>query len=112
MSDILKLTEGYVAAFGTRDINKVANYFADEFELTDPDVSALGPKGPVLEYIERLFSSHDTLEFEARNILVDGDKSVIHFTLALEDIVFDGVDVITWKFEKMTSMHAYLTRRS
>lgn len=111
MADIRQLTAGYVAAFDARDLDKLADYLADGFELTDPEVTALTPKGDVLDYIRGLFNGHESLSFEAQSILVDGDASVIHFTLTLDAFVLDGVDVITWKSGKMTSMQAYLTPR-
>lgn len=112
MSDIRKLTEEYVAAFNACDLDKVASHFAADFKLTDPDVTALTPKNEVIKYIKKLFSSHDTLRFEASSIIVDGHKSVIHFSLTLGTLVLDGVDIIDWEFSKMKSMHAYLTPRN
>ena len=111
MTDIRQLTAGYVAAFDARDLDKLADYLADEFELSDPEVTALTPKGDVLDYIRGLFDGHESLSFKAQSILVDGDVSVIHFILTLEELVLDGVDVITWKSGRMTSMQAYLTQR-
>jgi ketosteroid isomerase-like protein len=111
MTDIRKLTEEYVAAFDIRDLDKIVNHFAEDFQLTDPDVTVLTPKGDVIDYIERLFSTHKTLSFKARDILVDGNTSVIHFTLKLDTMTLDGVDVISWKLGKMSCMHAYLTPR-
>ena len=54
MTDIRKLTEEYVAAFDKRDLEKVAKHFAKDFELTDPNVSALTPKSAVIDYIKKL----------------------------------------------------------
>ena len=112
MTDIRQLTEEYVTAFDARDIDKVASLFAKDFILTDQEVTALTPKSDVIKYIKRLFVSHETLSFEARDIVVDGEKSVIHFTLTLDKLVLDGVDVITWKCSNMTTMTAYLKKRN
>ena len=109
MTDIRQLTEEYVAAFDMRDLDGVANLFAEDFVLTDSDVTALTPKDSVINYIQRIFSSHKHLSFEARNILVDGNVSVIHFTLILDQMTFNGVDLITWRNQKMSSMQAYLS---
>lgn len=108
MIDIRKLTAGYVEAFDSRDLEKVGGYFAEEFELTDPEVTALTPKNDVLDYIKGLFDTHETLNFEAHNIIADGNVSVIHFTLTLGALVLNGVDIITWESDKMISMKAYL----
>jgi ketosteroid isomerase-like protein len=112
MVNIRKLTEDYIAAFDSRDLDQIAELLAEGFELTDPDVMALTPKKKVLEYIKHLFDAHESLSFEAHLVLVDGDVSVIHFTLTLDSIVLDGVDMITWKSGHMTSMKAYLTPQS
>jgi ketosteroid isomerase-like protein len=112
MTDIRKLTTGYVAAFNARDIDQVAKYLADGFELSDPEVSALTPKNSVVDYINHLFTSHEFLSFDAHSIFVDGSVSVIHFTLTLDKQMLDGVDVISWNSGKMIAMHAYLTKRS
>lgn len=111
MKDIRKLTENYVTAFDSRDLDRVAEYFTEGFELTDPEVTTLTPKQKVLEYIKDMFDTHESLSFQAKTILVDGDASAIHFTLTLGELVLDGVDMISWKSGKMTSMHAYLKSR-
>ena len=111
MTDIRKLTTDYVAAFDALDIDKVGSFFAEEFELTDPDVTALTPRNNVLIYIKSLFDTHESLSFKAHNIIVDGNSSVIHFTLTLGPLILDGVDIITWESAKMINMKAYLTPR-
>ena len=111
MTDIRELTAGYVTAFHSRDLQGVASLMAELFTLTDPDVTELAPKEAVLDYIKSLFDRNVGLSFIAHKILVDGDTSAIQFTLILGESVFDGVDVIEWKADKMTSVMAYLTRR-
>ena len=111
MLKIQKLTQEYIAAFNERDLNQVANCLAEDFKLTDPEVTALTPKSDVLEYLKELFDQNADLRFEAHTVFVDGNSSVIHFTLSLGAKVFDGVDIITWENQKMTSLTAYLTKR-
>jgi ketosteroid isomerase-like protein len=95
MDDIRQFTANYVAAFNDRDLDRVASYMSEAFELTDPEVTRLTPKKDVLNYIGGVFDANGTLRFKANKILV----------------VLDGVDVIKWASGKMTSMHAYLTPR-
>lgn len=111
MAHVRKLSNEYVAAFAARDLEKVGSFFAEKFELTDPEVTALTPKNEVLRYIKSLFDAHNKLKFDAHEIMIDGNKSVIHFTLSLDALVLDGVDIITWEADKMIKMHAYLTPR-
>lgn len=109
--DLRDLTARYVAAFNARDLPAVAEFLADDFELTDPEVTKLTPKGKVLDYIGELFrASGDTLSFVAERILVDGSHSVIEFEIALGGDVLKGVDMITWHDGKMVSMRAHLTK--
>ena len=112
MTDIRELTAGYVAAFNARDLEQLAEYLSEEFELTDPEVNALTPKKNVLDYIQGLFSAHNSLSFISNLVLAESDVSVIHFTLTLDELVLDGVDVIKWKDGQMVNLHAYLTPRN
>lgn len=109
--DMRARTEDYVAAFDARDIDRVGALMSDGFTLTDPSVSALGPRQAVLDYIAGIFeSAGDSLSFAARTILCDGRTSAIEFTLRLGDKTFDGVDIISWGDDGlMTSMRAHLT---
>ncbi|MDU9005239.1 nuclear transport factor 2 family protein [Sedimentitalea todarodis] len=107
MPDIRALTEGYVAAFDSRDTDAVAGYFAPNFALTDPEVTNLTPKSAARDYVGGLFAANETLSFVAHRIVVEGSTSVIHFQLTLGTTVLDGVDLITWQGEQMSTMHAY-----
>jgi len=111
MIEVRELTHGYIQAFNARRIEKVADYMAQDFALTDPSVFNLTPKTKVLDYIQDLFDANEELSFVANRILVDGNISVIHFSLTIGNTILDGVDVITWEGEKMIEMHAYLTQR-
>ena len=101
MVDLRQLTYAYVQAFHNKDLEAIAVLLADDFTLNDPAVTALCPKTAVLEFTGELFASHESLEFEAHTILVDGAHSVVHFVLELDSKVFDGVDLISWGEDKM-----------
>lgn len=112
MADLREKTQAYVDAFAARDLDGVATYMADDFRLSDPEVSNLMPKAPVLDYIKKLFDTYPDLSFVAHKIAVDSEVSVIHFTLTLGETVLDGVDFIIWGDGMMRAMDAYLTPRS
>ncbi len=112
MVDLRQLTEQYVAAFHSRDINGVAVLLAESFTLTDPAVTRLGPRHNALEYIQELFTNNPSLHFEAHKILVDASHSALHFAITLDGKTYDGVDVITWEDGKMICLDAYLTARA
>lgn len=112
MVNIYELTSEYVKAFDSRDLVKIEELMSENFSLTDPTVANLQPKSEVLNYIKSLFDGNDSLSFHAHQIIVDGNVSVIHFTLSLGEIILDGVDVIVWQNGQLFSMHAYLTERA
>ena len=112
MADLRELTQQYVAAFNAKDIDGVAVLLSEEFCLTDPSVTRLGPREKSIQYIHGLFKANSLLEFDAKTILVDGNSSVIHFMLALDGGIYDGIDLISWSQDKMVEMNAYLTLQS
>jgi ketosteroid isomerase-like protein len=112
MADLRELTQQYLAAFNARDIDGVAALLSKDFCLTDPSVTRLAPREKAVEYIHGLFIANSLLKFEAKTILVDGDSSVIHFSLFVDAGVYNGIDLITWEQERMATLTAYLTLQS
>jgi hypothetical protein len=111
MHDLRRLTKQYVSAFHSKDLAAISILMAEDFTLTDPSVSSLGPKDKALQYIKELFANNPSLSFEAHKILIDAPYSALHFVITLNGAVYDGVDMITWMEGKMISMDAYLTPR-
>lgn len=110
--DLRQLTETYVSAFHGRDIDGVRALMDESFVLTDPDNPGLGPRDKALAFVAGLFeNAGDSLSFVARQILVDGDHSVIEFDLTIGDMRLEGVDLIEWRDGLMVSMRAHLTQR-
>jgi len=112
MEDLRRLTEAYVEAFNTKNLNAVADLLNDDFSITDPTVTALGPKPVALQFIGNLFANHEILIFQAKRILVDAPYTVLHFTLVLNETPYDGLDLITWSAGKMDRIEAHLTPRA
>lgn len=102
------LTKKYVDFFNSKNIAGVAALLEDRFSLIDPHVKILNVKSDALDYIKKLFESNKDLSFVANNIYVDGNISIIEFTLNLGQKNYNGVDIIQWKDRKMVSMRAYL----
>jgi hypothetical protein len=111
MPDLSSLTEQYVSAFHSKDLAAISVLMAEDFTLTDPSVSSLGPREKALQYIKELFDNNPSLSFKAHKILVDEPYSALHFAITLNGTIYDGVDMITWMEGKMISMDAYLTPR-
>jgi hypothetical protein len=111
MPDLRSLTEQYVSAFHSKDLAAISILMAEDFTLTDPSVSSLGPRDKALQYIKELFANNPSLSFEAHKILIDESYSALHFAITLNGAIYDGVDMITWMEGKMISMDAYLTPR-
>jgi dTDP-glucose pyrophosphorylase len=110
---LLKLTTDYVQAFDSKDIGGVEQFFSDNFKLRDPAVSIKGKK-EVTNYIEGIFNSVKSLQFEAKNILVTAElQSIIEFELTIDGKSLIGTDVIQWdKDFKMLDMNAYLYEKN
>ncbi|CNB27458.1 SnoaL-like domain [Yersinia intermedia] len=102
------LAEMYIDAFNTKDIVTLANLLSDNIKLIDPDVDITG-KDNVIEMLKVLFSKYDSLQFESKDIFVDGNTTIIEFTLKLNGELVSGVDIIEWDQEKrIASLKAYL----
>lgn len=113
LSKIQALTEEYVAAFDNKDIAQIATFFADDFTLTDPSVKICG-KDDVLNYIRGIFESVESLQFDAKSIIIsNGRCSVIEFVLNIDGVRLVGTDVIHWDNDGfMKTMDAYLYEKN
>ena len=109
---LLNETKNYIKAFNEKDISRVADFFSEDFFLSDPEVHIHG-KDQVISYIENIFESHEELSFKEKNVFVDGKYSIIEFALELDDKKLVGTDIISWGNDnKMVSMNAYLQELS
>lgn len=104
-------TEQYVAAFNSKNIIAVEAMFSPHFLLHDPSFHS-DNHGDVVQFLSTLFTSTAKLEFIAESIVVEDMKSVIVFTLRLDDKVFEGSDYIQWDDDyNMSSLFAYLNEK-
>ena len=102
------LTQQYIDAFDRKDLAAVGALLAPEFTLEDPVVKRIEGKAAALDMMRGLFDGCAALSFRARNIYVDGDTTLIEFTLALDATQLQGVDIIEWRDGKMVALRAYL----
>jgi dTDP-glucose pyrophosphorylase len=111
--DIANLTAQYVEAFNSMNIESIKPFFTDDFLLTDPTGSIKG-LDDVINYIDSIFTSVNSLQFKATNIFVSSDyQSIIEFELVIDGKHFVGTDVIKWNSElKMLNMNAYLYEKN
>jgi ketosteroid isomerase-like protein len=104
-----ELTKQYIDAFNSKNIDKVAELFADNFALEDPVVKRIEGKKEVLAAIQGIFNSCEQLNFEAKNIYQDTQTTIIEFTLKLDDTILTGTDIIEWNDNgTMSELRAYL----
>lgn len=101
------LTKHYVKFFNERNRAGIDAIFNSNIKLTDPIGSFIGKK-VVLEYIYKIFEESQKLEFEAKNIFVDGNTSVIEFILEIDDKKLQGTDVVEWRDSRISDLRAYL----
>ena len=100
-------SRAYVHAFHAMDLDSVMNFFDDDATLTDPGVNLSG-KAAIRDFLTGLFASVKKINFIEKNILVDGEKSVIEFELQIDDQRYIGTDVIQWQAGKISALRAYL----
>jgi ketosteroid isomerase-like protein len=103
-----ELTQKYIEAFDSKNLDKCAELFTDDFALEDPVVKRIEGKKNVLEAIEGIFDSCNTLSFNAKNIYQDNQTTIIEFILKFDDTVLTGTDIIEWEDNKMKELRAYL----
>lgn len=103
-----ELTKNYIEAFDSKDLDRCAQLFTDEFALEDPVVKRIEGKIEVLKAIKGIFDSCTKLDFSAKNIYQDGQITIIEFTLKLDDTTLTGTDIIEWEDNKMKELRAYL----
>lgn len=107
-SIIIENVEAYISAFDSKNLEAIANLLSEYFVLEDPVVKRIEGKENALKAIQDIFSGCNELQFKSRNIFVDGQTSVIEFSLDLDTIHLEGVDVIEWSDGKMSELRAYL----
>ncbi|WP_174847363.1 nuclear transport factor 2 family protein [Yersinia artesiana] len=107
-TEVNTFAELYIDAFNAKNIVALANMMSDTIKLIDPDVDITG-KDSVIEMLKVLFDKYESLQFESKDIFVDGNTTIVEFTLKLNDDLVSGVDIIEWDQEKrIASLKAYL----
>ena len=102
-----KLTQEYINALNSKDLNKLESLLDDDFSLEDPITIKLKGKKDCLKVYEDMFK-HNTIEFKPRSIYQDGNVTFVEFDLKLSDLNLRGVDLIIWKDEKILERRAYI----
>lgn len=103
-----ELTKNYIEAFDSKDLEKCAELFMENFALEDPVVRRIEGKTEVLKAIKSIFDSCTELDFSAKKIYQDGQTTIIEFILKLDDTTLTGTDIIEWEDNKMKELRAYL----
>jgi ketosteroid isomerase-like protein len=107
MPDLRQLTKNYIAAFDAKDLARIEALLHEDFTLEDPAGRFIG-RDRVLAYIGEIFKTVKDLQFKARNIFLDGSRTIIEFSLTLDEKRLIGSDVIEWEGPKMKALRAYL----
>jgi len=104
---LIDRTKAYVEAFNNCDIDALGNFFHQEVGLFDPaNDSGIFGKENVLSMIRDLFNKQ--IVFVANNIFLDGNHTIIEFSLSIDNQSMKGVDIIEWHNEKIKALRAYL----
>ncbi len=102
------LTQQYINAFSTKNLDAVGTLLHDNMALEDPVVKRVEGKAAVLQAVKGIFDGAAHLKFSGRNIYQDGNTTVIEFRLELDSTILTGVDVIEWEGGKIRELRAYL----
>lgn len=81
---------------------------ANDFILEDPVIKRIEGKTEAIKAIKAIFDSCQDLSFSAKNIYVDGNTTLVEFSLKLDNVMLTGVDIIEWSEGKMQQIRAYL----
>jgi ketosteroid isomerase-like protein len=105
-----QLTLNYTKAFNDKNIDAVLALVDDEIYLKDPSNEIFG-KEQLRGFLKDFFKND--ISFSAREVISDDETtnlahSMIHFTLRVNDEIFNGADIIKWKDGKIISLIAYL----
>lgn len=112
-----QLTQDYIQAFDKKDLEKIESMLHKDFTLCDPEIKKTSPNGlhgknKCLDVIKNIFNSCKDLTFKAKNIYVCENISIIEFSLQLDDLWLEGVDIIEWEKQDgvfvMKALRAYL----
>ena len=103
-----ELTQKYIEAFDSRDLERCTELFSENFALEDSVVKRIEGKGNVLKAIKGIFDSCERLSFTAKNIYADNQTTIIEFVLKLDDTILTGTDILEWEDNKMKELRAYL----
>lgn len=102
-------TEAYIEAFTSKNTDLLSGMLVDDFVLEDPVIKRVEGKEASLKYMQELFNSCSKLEFSAKNIFsTNSGETIIEFTLELDDVKLEGVDIIVWEGNKLKELRAYL----
>jgi dTDP-glucose pyrophosphorylase len=104
---IRALTEQYITFFDQKNRAGIDVLLHPEIQLQDPSTSIQG-KVKTLDYIYGLFDKVDVLNFQAENIFIDNNKSIIEFRLQHDDLSLIGTDILEWDGSKIRALRAYL----
>jgi ketosteroid isomerase-like protein len=109
MSDLIAKTKSYAAAVNDRNFAAVAAMLAEDVQCSDPLVSELTPKSAVVDFYRQQFELPiKQFEFIPRNIIQQGDTTVMEFDMVVEGATLKGVDVIEWNEGLIVNLRAYV----
>ncbi len=107
---LINLTNCYIEHFQNKNIDAIGELMVNEFVLKDPNGVFSGKVG-ALRYLEGLFVSSNKISFEPISVrYLEPNSTLIEFKLRIDEIIFEGVDLISWKDQRMNFLTAYLNR--
>ena len=105
-----ELTENYIKAFNDKNLIAIRGMTSDDFCLEDPVIVKSTSKQHALTYIKNIFDNTAKLDFIVKSLIVcsESQVAIIEFKLILDQQCFNGVDIVEWQNNKISSLRAYL----
>ena len=94
-------------AFARGDVDTILQLCNDDVVLVDPKVRLSG-KIQLETFLKNFFSGSNEYFFEEKDIFTDGNMTMLHFKLTIDQTVYCGVDLIEWDNGKIHKITAYL----
>lgn len=106
MSIEKSLSYKFAEYFSGKDLNQMATILDDNIAVYDPGKVTTG-KGNFLNLLKSNFDKTNTIIFRVLHVYQEGNTTVLEFKLAFDNNKYNGVDIFTWKNNKIVEIRCY-----
>jgi ketosteroid isomerase-like protein len=106
MSVEKSLSYKFAEYFSGKDINHMDSILDDNIVVYDPGKVTTG-KENFLNLLQGNFTKTNTIVFRVLHVYQEGNTTVLEFKLAFDNNKYNGVDIFTWKDNKIVEIRCY-----